>query len=325
MCYTGVYEFYRLFRRAEGERGIHMKPTLVILAAGMGSRFGGLKQIEPVDDHGHAIIDFSVYDAMRAGFGRVLCVIKKEDEADFRAAVGDRMARYAPLEYAYQSLDDLPAGFSVPDGRTKPWGTAHALRACRHQLGEEPFAVINADDFYGAGAFRELVKFFESSRDDHEQCLVAYRLKNCLTENGTVSRGACGVSADGQLLSVTELLKIQGPPDAPSHSLDDGKTWLPLAADTPVSLNTWGFKHGFMDAVEEEFAAFLERVVPKNPLKSEFFLPSTVNARLQKGTDTARVVMTDEIWHGVTYRADLEPVRAAVRELVAQGVYPAGF
>lgn len=302
-----------------------MKPTLVILAAGMGSRFGGLKQIEPVDEYGHAILDYSIYDALRAGFGRILCVIKRENETDFRAAAGDRLAKWAPIEYAYQALDDLPAGYAVPDGRTKPWGTAHALRACRHALGDEPFAVINADDFYGAGAFRELVKFFETSTDAHEQCLVAYRLKNCLTENGTVARGVCDVSAEGQLLSVTELLKIQGPTDAPSHTLDDGETWLPLAPDTPVSLNTWGFKPGFLDAVEEEFAAFLQRVMPKNPLKSEFFLPSTVNARLQKGTDTARVVMTDEIWHGVTYRADLEPLRASLARLVEQGVYPAGF
>lgn len=301
-----------------------MKPTLVILAAGMGSRFGGQKQITPVDAYGHAIIDYSAYDAMRAGFGRILCVIKKEHEADFRAAVGDRIAAYAPVEYAYQSLDDLPAGYRVPDGRVKPWGTGHALRACRGQLGNEPFAVINADDFYGAGAFASLADFFRANTDAHEQCLVAYRLKNCLTENGTVSRGVCDVSAEGRLLSVTELLKIQGPAGAPSHTLD-GKTWLPLAPDTPVSLNTWGFMPGFMDAVEEEFAAFMENVMPKDPLKAEFYLPSIVNARLHRGTDTVRVVMTDERWHGVTYHDDLEPLRAALAELVEQGAYPAGF
>ena len=301
-----------------------MKPTLVILAAGMGSRFGGQKQITPVDDYGHAIIDYSAYDAVRAGFGRILCVIKEEHEAAFRAAVGDRIATYAAVEYAYQSLDDLPAGFHVPDGRVKPWGTGHALRACRDRLGDAPFAVINADDFYGAGAFTALVEFFKNAADAHEQCLVAYRLRNCLTENGTVSRGVCDVSPEGRLLSVTELLKVQGPSDAPCHTLD-GEHWLPLAPDTPVSLNTWGFMPGFMDAVEEEFVAFLERVMPNDPLKAEFFLPSIVNARLHRGTDRVRVVMTDERWHGVTYHDDLAPLHDALGKLVAQGVYPAGF
>lgn len=301
-----------------------MKPTLIIMAAGMGSRFGGPKQITPVDGHGHVILDYSVFDAVRAGFGRVICVIKKENEADFRAAVGDRIAAHIPVDYAYQSLDDIPEGFAVPEGRIKPWGTGHAVRSCRRLLRGESFAVINADDFYGRGAFEALYGFLSADGPDNEHCLVSYDLKNTLTENGTVARGVCEVSESGHLLSVTELTKIQGPAAAPSYT-EDGETWLPLDPNTPVSLNTWGFRAGFMDAVEAQFADFLRNDMPQNPEKAEFFLPSIVNTCLKTGSAAAKVVPTDETWHGVTYREDLASVKAALAQLTADGVYPAGL
>ena len=301
-----------------------MKPTLIIMAAGMGSRFGGPKQITPIDDAGHVILDYSAFDAARAGFGRILCVIKREMEAEFRQAVGDRIARHIPVEYAYQELSDLPEGYAVCAGRVKPLGTGHAVRACRHRLQGEPFAVINADDFYGRGAFEALYGFLSRPGADSRHCLVAYRLKNCLTENGTVARGICTVSPDGSLETVTERTKIQGPAEAPSYT-EDGEHWIPLDPESPVSLNTWGFRPGFMAALEEEFLKFLEQDLPQNPEKAEFFLPFAVNARLATGQDSAAVVPTQERWYGMTYAQDLPLVREAVARMTAGGVYPPGL
>lgn len=301
-----------------------MKPTLIIMAAGMGSRFGGPKQITPIDDAGHVILDYSAFDAKRAGFGRIICVIKREMEADFRQAVGDRIAKHIPVEYAYQELSDLPEGYAVSDSRVKPLGTGHAVRACRHLIGDDPFAVINADDFYGRGAFEALYEFLSKPGPANRQCLVAYRLKNCLTENGTVARGVCEVSEEGSLLGVTERTKIQGPAEAPSYT-EDGETWIALEPGTPVSLNTWGFRPGFMAALEEQFVDFLEKDLPKNPEKAEFFLPFAVNARLAAGRDSVAVVSTDECWYGMTYKEDMPTVKAAIAEMAAAGVYPAGL
>ena len=283
-----------------------MDPMLVIMAAGMGSRFGGLKQMTAVDGEGQVILDYSAYDAVQAGFKKIVCVIKKEIEADFRALVGDRIGRGCELEYAFQDLSDLPAGFSVPAERTKPWGTGHAVYAARALI-DRPFAVINADDFYGRGAF---------------QALVTYDLKNTLTENGTVARGVCAADKDGYLTSVTELTAIQGPAHSPSYTLDGGAVWQPLAPDTPVSLNTWGFHQGFVDAIGENLVRFLRDDMPINPPKAEFFLPSVVNACLKAGTDRVAVLPTDEVWHGVTYRDDLPALQAALARMRAEGKYP---
>ena len=298
-----------------------MKPMLVIMAAGMGSRFGGLKQMTAVDGAGQVILDYSAYDARQAGFEKVVCVIKKEIEADFRAAVGDRIGRGCELHYAFQDLHDLPAGFSVPSERTKPWGTAHAVYAARALI-DRPFAVINADDFYGRGAFRALYDFLSGAGDERTHALVAYDLKNTLTENGTVARGVCTADDSGYLATVTELTAIQGPPEEPSYTLDGGQNWTALAPDTPVSLNTWGFRRGFMDAIGEELEKFLRDVMPKNPAKAEFFLPSVVNACLAAGTARVKLVPTDEVWHGVTYRDDLPALQAALAEMRAAGKYP---
>ena len=298
-----------------------MGPMLVIMAAGMGSRFGGLKQMTAVDGAGQVILDYSAYDALQAGFEKIVCVIKKEIEADFRALVGDRIGAKCDLRYAFQDLHDLPAGFSVPAERAKPWGTAHAVYAARDLI-DRPFAVINADDFYGRGAFRALADFLTGHEDEHTHALVAYDLKNTLTENGTVARGACTIDAGGYLTGVTELTAIQGPANSPSYTLDGGATWTALAADTPVSLNTWGFHQSFLNAIGTELEKFLRLDMPNDPAKAEFFLPSVVNACLTAGTDKVKVLPTDEVWHGVTYRDDLPALQAALADMKAAGKYP---
>ncbi len=298
-----------------------MRPMLVIMAAGMGSRFGGLKQMTAVDGAGQVILDYSAYDAVQAGFEKIVCVIKKEIEADFRAAVGDRIGKGCELRYAFQDLHDIPAHFTVPAERTKPWGTAHAVYSAR-KLIDRPFAVINADDFYGRGAFQALAKFLAENEDEHTHALVAYELKNTLTENGTVARGVCTADSAGYLQTVTELTAIQGPADAPSYTLDGGASWTALAPDTPVSLNTWGFHQSFMDAIAARLERFLAEDMPKNPAKAEFFLPSVVNACLAAGTDRVAVLPTDEVWHGVTYRDDLPALQAALADMRAAGKYP---
>lgn len=298
-----------------------MKPMLVIMAAGMGSRFGGLKQMTPVDGAGQVILDYSVYDALQAGFEKIVCVIKKEIEADFRQAVGDRIGRKCDLRYAFQDLHDLPAGFAVPAERAKPWGTGHAVYAARDLI-DRPFAVINADDFYGRGAFEALARFFARDVDEHTHTLVTYDLKNTLTENGTVARGVCTADEAGYMTTVTELTAIQGPADSPSYTLDGGATWTALAPDTPVSLNTWGFHQSFLDAIGTELEKFLRQDMPKNPAKAEFFLPSVVNACLAAGTDRVKVTPTDEVWHGVTYRDDLPALQQALAAMKAAGRYP---
>lgn len=298
-----------------------MQPLLVIMAAGMGSRFGGLKQMTAVDGAGQVILDYSAYDALQAGFEKVVCVIKKEMESDFRAAVGDRIGRRCDLHYAFQDLHDLPAGIAVPSSRTKPWGTAHAVYAARRLI-DRPFAVINADDFYGRGAFRALGEFLTGAAEEHTHVLVTYALKNTLTENGTVARGVCTADGKGYLAGITELTAIQGPPESPSYTLDGGESWTALAPDTAVSLNTWGFHQNFMEAVEEGLERFMREDMPKNPEKAEFFLPSVVNACLAAGTIRVKLEPTDEVWHGVTYRGDLPALQAALAEMRAAGKYP---
>ena len=298
-----------------------MEPVLVIMAAGMGSRFGGLKQMTAVDECGQVILDYSAYDAIRAGFRKIVCVIKKEHEADFRARVGDRIAAHCDLRYAFQRTDDLPAGFSVPAGRVKPWGTAHAVRAARSQI-DGPFAVINADDFYGRGAFEALYRFLSAEGDERTHCLAAYKLRNTLTENGTVARGVCAADGNGRLLSVTEHTAIRGPADAPAYTEDGGETWTPLDPDAPVSLNTWGLRQSFLDRIEERFSDFLTKTMPQNPEKAEFFLPGVVNSCLEAGTDRVALLHTNEVWHGVTYREDLPAMQQAIAAMRAGGLYP---
>ena len=296
------------------------KPTLVIMAAGLGSRFGGCKQITPVDDRGHAIIDYSIYDALRAGFGRIVCVIKPEMEADFRAAIGDRIAKHAELVYAYQTLDRLPEGFSVPEGRVKPWGTAHAV-LCAADAIEGDFAAINADDYYGPGAFHLACDFLAAPHDGGDHAMVGYRIENTLTENGHVSRGVCSVDEDGMLRSIDERLRIE-PREGGAAFTEDGENYSFIPAGTKVSMNLWAFRHGILDEMKQRFVNFLNTNAVENPLKAEFYLPSVPDALIREGRASVRVLETGERWYGVTYREDLEKVQAAMAELRRSGVYP---
>ena len=294
------------------------KPTLVVMAAGMGSRFGGLKQIMPVDDFGHPILDFSLFDARRAGFERVAFIIKHAIEGDFKAAVGRRMEKYFHVDYVFQEPDVLPAGYAVPEGRVKPWGTGHAVACCRGTV-DGPFAVINADDFYGAGAFRTIYDFLAGEHPDSEQAMVGYRLRNTVTENGAVARGICTVR-DGLLADVTERTKIEKRGSAAAY-IEDGMEH-PLTGDETVSMNFWGFSPKMLDELWTRFPAFLDERLGKDPLTCEYYLPSVANAVLQEGLGTVRVLDCGEVWHGVTYREDLDSVKAAIAALKAAGIYP---
>ena len=296
------------------------KPTLVIMAAGLGSRFGGCKQITPVDDRGHVIIDYSIYDALRAGFGRIVCVIKPEMEADFRAAIGDRIAKHAELVYAYQTLDRLPEGFTVPEGRVKPWGTAHAV-LCAADAIEGDFAAINADDYYGPGAFHLACDFLAAPHDGGDHAMVGYRIENTLTENGHVSRGVCSVDENGMLRSIDERLRIE-PREGGAAFTEDGENYSFIPAGTKVSMNLWAFRHGILDEMKQRFVNFLNTNAVENPLKAEFYLPSVPDALIREGRASVRVLETGERWYGVTYREDLEKVQAAMAELRRSGVYP---
>ncbi len=293
-------------------------PTLVVMAAGMGSRFGGLKQLTPVDDGGHPILDYSLFDARRAGFARVVFIIKHAIEAPFRETVGRRMERFFHVDYVFQEPDVLPAGYAVPAGREKPWGTGHAVACCRGTV-DGPFAVVNADDFYGAGAFRTIYDFLAADRPAGEWAMVGYRLRNTLTETGSVSRGVCAVK-DGFLTDVTEHTRIEKRGAAAADTACEPE--LPLSGDETVSMNFWGFSPAILDELWARFPAFLDENLPKNPLKCEYYLPAVANAALREGTASVRVLPCAEVWHGITYQADLERVRAAIRELKRAGVYP---
>ena len=296
------------------------KPTLIIMAAGMGSRFGGNKQIAPVDDAGHIIIDYSIYDAVRAGFGRVICVIKPEMEADFHRAIGERVSRRVELRYAYQRLDALPEGFSVPEGRQKPWGTGHAV-LCALDQADGPFAVINADDFYGRGAFEAAGRFLSQPGDPDEHAMVAYGIENTLTENGSVSRGVCA-GKDGYLADITERTTIEARPGGAAYTEDGGASWTFIPAGTPVSMNLWAFRDGVKRAFPRMFKDFLENDVPANPMKAEFYLPNVPKALIAAGNAQVRLLNTDERWYGMTYREDAEKVRAAIAGMKDRGIYP---
>ena len=294
-------------------------PTLIIMAAGMGSRFGGLKQITPVDDAGHILMDYSLYDAWQAGFRRVAFVVKAETEAEFRRTAGRRAERRFQVLYVHQRLEDLPAGFSVPEGRIKPWGTAHAVRACREVV-DGPFAIINADDFYGPGAFSAVYGFLTSPHPETEHAMVAYRLRNTVTEHGSVARGVCQVR-DGYLTGITERTSIVCRHGETAWQDEDGR-YHPLAGDTPVSMNLWGFSQSMMDALDRRFADFLTREMPGNPMKAEYFLPGVVSAQMAAGQARIRVLPCEETWYGVTYREDLPGVQAAVAGMRERGQYP---
>lgn len=298
-------------------------PVLVIMAAGMGSRFGGLKQVAPVDPEGHAIIDFSMFDAWRAGFRDVVFIIKRELEAEFRAKVGDRMEKHFNVSYVYQDLDRLPAGYSVPEGREKPWGTGHAVACCKGVV-DGPFAVINADDFYGPTAFSAIYDYLKDNSDESRYAMVGYRVRNTVTENGSVARGVCKIE-NGFLTGITEHTKIYKRGEDAAYTEDEGKTFTHLPGETIVSMNLWGFSARLLDELWDRFPAFLDKSLPANPLKCEYFLPFVVNEQLDDGSATVRVLPCEETWYGVTYREDLESVVSAIARMKEQGVYKEGL
>lgn len=295
------------------------EPTLVILAAGMGSRFGGLKQITAVDDHGHAIIDFSMFDAYRAGFRRVAFIIKHEIEEDFEATVGHRAEKYFDVKYVYQQLDCLPEGYDIPEGRIKPWGTGHAVSCCAGVV-DGPFAVINADDFYGPAAFSALYDFLSQDRPENEHAMVAYLLRNTVTENGHVARGICQVE-NGCLTDVVERTHIEKRGSDAAYT-EDGESFVPLSGDTQVSMNCWGFGKSMLDELVRRFPVWLDDNLPVNPLKCEYFLPFVANALIKEGHGTVRVLDCAETWYGITYKDDLQSVIDAIRDMRSRGIYP---
>ena len=300
------------------------KPVLVVMAAGMGSRYGGLKQIDPVGNHDQLIIDYSIYDARRAGFETVVFVIKHEIEDAFRAAIGDRLSKVINVKYAFQELTDLPAGYTVPEGRVKPWGTCHAILAARKVV-DGPFAVVNADDYYGPEAFREIYQYLESHGDSegcYEFAMVGYRLGNTVTEHGHVARGVCEEDENNFLIRVTERTKIEKDGDNARFTEDDGQTWTPLSGDTIVSMNLWGFTRSFLTEAERRFPAFLDKALAENPLKGEYFLPSVVTQLLEEKKARVKVLRSGDKWYGVTYKEDKPVVVAAIAEKTATGLYP---
>lgn len=295
------------------------EPTLVILAAGMGSRFGGLKQITPVDGYGHVIIDFSLYDAYRAGFRKVAFIIKHEIEDDFKEFIGRRMEKYFDVKYIYQQLDRLPAGYGVPEGRVKPWGTGHAV-LCAASAVDGPFAVINSDDFYGRSAYTALYDYLVSDKPENEHAMVAYLLKNTVTENGYVARGICRVE-DGYLTDVVERTHIEKR-GADAAYTEDGESFVMLPGSTQVSMNCWAFSHSMMDELTKRFPAWLDENLPVNPMKCEYFLPFVANALIKAGEGRVKVLNCHETWYGVTYKEDLGKFEEAMAVMRRKGIYP---
>ena len=298
------------------------KPTLVIMAAGIGSRYGGLKQIDPVGLDRELIIDYSIYDALRAGFGKVVFVIKKSIEADFREIIGDRIEERCDVSYIFQEIDRLPDGFKPPNGRVKPWGTGHALLLGK-DIVKKPFAVINADDFYGATSFQAIYDQLKTQTNSHEvdtHCMVGYSLVNTLPQDGHVARGICTVSPDGYLCDVHERTKIQRFGDRAKYSEDGGDTWVDIPLDSIASMNLWGFTPSIFPVLETAFRTFLKQ--PNNDLSTEFFLPTVVNQLLESKRARVKVIPTKERWVGVTYRADKPVVEQHILHLIHSGVYP---
>ena len=302
------------------------KPVLVVMAAGMGSRYGGLKQIDPVGSCGEAILDFSLFDAHEAGFETAVIIIKEAIKKDFMETVGKRLEA-CPMEirYAYQELDKLPEGYTVPEGRTKPWGTSHAILCAREAIDGAPFAVVNADDYYGKDAYKVIYEFLANTveTDKFSFCMVGYELGKTVTENGSVARGVCVTNEAGYLTEITERTKIEKYDGGIHFTEDDGATWTELAEDTTVSMNLWGFTESFIDAAEASFPAFLDATLAGGKAKAEFFLPATVSQLLGEDRAIVKVLHSADKWYGVTYAADKPVVVAALKEKTAEGLYPA--
>ena len=302
------------------------KPVLVIMAAGMGSRYGGLKQIDPIDEQGHIIMDFSIYDALAAGFEKVVFIIKKANEEAFKECIGNRMSDKIKVEYVYQELEKLPEGFSVPEGREKPFGTGHAILCCKDVL-DGPFAVINADDYYGKHAYQAIYDYLTSHQDDekYRYAMIGYYLKNTLTENGHVARGVCRTDSEGFLTGIDERTHIEKQGEKAVFTEDDGQTWTEVSMDSTVSMNMWGFSKSILRELEDGFVEFLKNDLPANPKKAEYFLPFAVDDLLAQGKASVQVLNSQDKWYGVTYKEDKEMVVNAISRLKKEGLYPEEF
>lgn len=293
------------------------KPTLLVLAAGMGSRYGGLKQIDPVGPNGETIIDYSIFDAMRAGFGKLVFVIRKDIEQTFREVVGARFEKRIAVEYVYQELNKLPAGYPVPEGRTKPWGTTHAIMMAEGTI-KEPFAAINADDFYGQNAYKVLAKHLTSGTSDY--AMVGFTLKNTLSEHGSVARGVSRVDAQNYLTHIVEMLKIERDGNGAKNTAADGSV-TKLTGDEPVSMNFWGFTPALFPQLKAAFEKFMKKSGGEQ--KSECLIPATVGDLVTSGQAKCKVLRSPDSWFGVTYREDRPQVVASIQSLINKGDYPA--
>ena len=299
------------------------KPVLVVMAAVMGSRYGGLKQIDPVDEYGNIIMDFSIYDAVEAGFEKVVFIIKKAIEKEFMEHIGKRMEKHVQVEYVFQELDKIPAGFQIPEGRVKPWGTGHAILCCKDVV-DGPFAVVNADDYYGKSAFKEIYNQLVAKADDdkYQYTMVGYQLYNTLTENGHVARGVCVTDEEGHLIKINERTHIEKHDGGTAYTEDDGKSWTMLPEGSIVSMNMWGFSNSILKELKERFTSFLNDAIENNPMKGEYFLPFVVDELLQEKKATVKVLKSEDKWYGVTYKEDKPMVMTAIQNLKDQGLYP---
>ena len=301
------------------------QPVLVVMAAGMGSRYGGLKQIDPVGSCGEAILDYSIYDAYEAGFRTAVIIIKEAIKKDFMDTVGARLAK-SPMEirYAYQELNMLPEGYTVPEGRTKPWGTCHAVLCAKDVIGDNPFVVLNADDYYGKSAFKVIYEALANAEDPYGYYMVGYELGKTVTDNGSVARGVCQTDGNGYLTQIIERTRIEKY-EGGIHFTEDGETWTDLAPETTVSMNMLGYMPSFLEEIQARFPAFLDKALVENPIKAEFYLPLAVEQLLSEGKATMKVLNSADKWYGVTYAADKPTVVAALKAMTEEGKYPDGL
>lgn len=298
------------------------KPALVILAAGMGSRYGGLKQIDPVDEQGHKIIDFSIYDAWKAGFEKVVFIIKHEIEEDFKKMVGEPISKHMEVEYVYQELDNVPADFTIPEGRVKPWGTTHALMCCKDVI-DGPFMVINSDDYYGKDGYRVMYDFLTSTENDEQAyAMVAYELGKTLTEKGSVTRGVCKADDKGFLQDIVEQKMLVKTETGAAFSEDDGATFKPIDVKTPVSMNMWGFKKSVFEGFDKALSDFFAHKVAANPAKAECLIPTEVDVLIKQNKASVKMLTSADQWFGVTYQEDKPYVVASIKALKDAGEYP---
>ncbi len=298
------------------------KTTLVVMAAGMGSRYGGLKQIDPVGPNGEIIMDYSIFDAIKAGFSKVVIIIKKDNEEVFREVIGKRIEKQIDIDYSFQEIDDLPEGYKVPEDRVKPWGTAHAVMSCRKQV-DTPFAVINADDFYGRITFEKLQNYLAYAKDCngvYDYCMVGFILENTLTEHGHVARGICSVDHEGYLQTIKERTKIKKFGNITKYTEND-MDWIKIPKGSMVSMNTWGFTLSILKEIEDRFTQFLD-ASKDNKDKAEYYLPSVIDALINEGKARVKVLKTDTCWYGVTYPEDKPMVKEAIAGFVEEGIYP---